>query len=803
MQVAPIQQSFASGQISGRVIGRTQDEIYQTGVLIARNVIPLLQGPLRSRCGFRNSGRIYEDNTRAVIFEFKRTVGEDLIVEVGDDSVVVRNRAGIVVEEFSENLFSDPDFRAGGQYNVGTRTQDAIVNGLPATIDTNFSSFPTLDIFPPPFKFWPYQVMAYLPGEFALTRVNPASTAVYSPPNPNINTCIRDLVFTPEPAELHQYTQKVVFPTQVNYNNPIPPTQLNATVIITADIDGLTVIHQETHTFTNYGEEYLFDFNFTPNVSEFWVTVGAHWSISPQEGYGVSIVEWYPRYCGYEISGGSASPIIFPSPYSASQLGQIQYAMDAASRELWLFHPDVEPHRLKLAGGLWSFEELTAISGYGGPAITGPEFNGIQGWPRTGCFHQGRLFLAGTRTYPNTVWGSRIFDYVDFDNTTVAAKDDPVVLPLTFAGNIEWIVSRGELVVGFDVGEGTIYAPAAGIIAFDDFKFDDHTYHGSSSTQAIVVGRKVIYTSPSRNRIRTFEKRDEIQGWDGEELSINHQEILLPQVQQIKYALNPENQLVVRLSNGTLAVATYDYNQKFIGWYTIDTSGAIEAIAVTRQNMSDLLWAVVERNGERFVEYMTYCESSVGASLDAFYQGSVPDDCFISTPELSHLIGREVSIVLRVRLPDELGLPEDQQRFTIHDKQIVQDNGGDGSVQLEDWTAGNTVFIGIPFRQYFKTLPPEGTFQGGTSQVTRQRYNKIFLRLRRSSIPLIDGKPPPERKDGNEMDSAPPFVTKDVTVENRGWKENQVEVGSIVVEQDLPLFFEVVGIFGKAAVKSV
>jgi len=39
----------------------------------------------------------------------------------------------------------------------------------------------------------------------------------------------------------------------------------------------------------------------------------------------------------------------------------------------------------------------------------------LRGWPRCGLYFQGRLWMAGTRSLPNTVWASRSGDYNDFN----------------------------------------------------------------------------------------------------------------------------------------------------------------------------------------------------------------------------------------------------------------------------------------------------------------------------------------------------------------------------------------------------
>ena len=41
-----------------------------------------------------------------------------------------------------------------------------------------------------------------------------------------------------------------------------------------------------------------------------------------------------------------------------------------------------------------------------------------RGWPRSATFHEGRLYFGGSKSRPNTVWGSRVIDYFNFDPGT-------------------------------------------------------------------------------------------------------------------------------------------------------------------------------------------------------------------------------------------------------------------------------------------------------------------------------------------------------------------------------------------------
>jgi len=51
-----------------------------------------------------------------------------------------------------------------------------------------------------------------------------------------------------------------------------------------------------------------------------------------------------------------------------------------------------------------------------------PTWSSTRGWPRSATFHQSRLYFGGSKQRTNTIWGSRVISYFDFDPGT--ALDD-------------------------------------------------------------------------------------------------------------------------------------------------------------------------------------------------------------------------------------------------------------------------------------------------------------------------------------------------------------------------------------------
>ena len=117
-RVSPIQESFAYGEIDPRIQGRVGSEAYKAGLKQALNWYPLVQGPIRLREGSEFmttvdpnnwvSGAVGNEGIR--IFTFQRGIDQDAIVEVGPDTITVRNSldGGGIIGGATGNLMPNP-----------------------------------------------------------------------------------------------------------------------------------------------------------------------------------------------------------------------------------------------------------------------------------------------------------------------------------------------------------------------------------------------------------------------------------------------------------------------------------------------------------------------------------------------------------------------------------------------------------------------------------------------------------------------------------------------------------------------
>ena len=531
-RLSPIQESFSAGYLGKRVRGRVSSEVYKQGLSECTNWYPLVQGPIRLRPGSEFvsnvdplnwvAGELGSSGVR--VFTFQRGVDEDNVIEVGADTIKVLGAEGqTVVGGVTDNLFNivwllylgiteywDPDL---DKYifgpDPGRFTRYGFDYGIGSSLGIHLG----------------FSIGAILSAE-----INSVTQGFHGPA---LETAESHPIILPAGSELLLNEIKFnLTPYFVPFDISGSLDDPKVRVSVGTTKGGNDVFTSDVTVSSNVFTDQEITLNFTPGAGNntLYFSIGLVWTGTAPSipafttswgdsgnsmAVAVSKLSWVAP-----LTGGSGTGVTFSSPYTAAQMRCLQYAMDPGEQVAYFFHPEVEPRRLRLNNGEWTFEALSTItlpSVFQGPT---PNNWAAGNWPACGCFHEGRLVMGGSPVDPGTIWGSASGDYQDFNNVTPAAKDDPYLFPLSTAGRIKTLTSRKELVINTDISE-VIGTSDLGVIAYDDFSFPKQTDWGANCIQPMIVGRDMVFTSNSKRTVRTFkDKGDEVNGWDGNEISL-------------------------------------------------------------------------------------------------------------------------------------------------------------------------------------------------------------------------------------------------------------------------------------------
>lgn len=182
----------------------------------------------------------------------------------------------------------------------------------------------------------------------------------------------------------------------------------------------------------------------------------------------------------------------------------------------------------------------------------------------------------------------------------------------------------------------------------------------------------------------------------------------------------------------------------------------------------------------------TVADLQVGSLGDGEFSTSRPGICYLDSarasvvnadgtfPGLDHLNGETVRVLVGGALEPD---------------QVV----AGGQVLVDVALAGRTIAVGLAYTAKSVTLPPEGGNPRGSAAGSKKRYAKVGLILNDSALPLVNGwRAGPDRTPAMPMDTPEARMTGKTSTVSLGWDDD----GQLTIEQDLPFRTEVCAVYG-------
>lgn len=472
------------------------------------------------------------------------------------------------------------------------------------------------------------------------------------------------------------------------------------------------------------------------------------------------------------------------TPWSVDQLPAVQYVMETSQDRMIFVHPNKAPWFLKRnADGTWASGNIV----FTGVPDGKPSEWAAANWPGVIEIFAGRLYLAATPAQPNQLWASRaggdILDFRRYTDTTappgvpsagplggaISITDDCALdLKVATRGQIRWLKSQRNLLMGTDLGESYIMADG-GVITPAARRVVPGSDFGSAPTQAIPVGDQVLYVSTDRRRPRVMGFEFQSDGWVTRDLAFLSQHLTIGKIDEIHFAKSPYPAFVFVMGDDTARIVAYDRAAQVLIWWRFTTPlGSIRSAAVSNTDNGSLIWfSVAADDGSVNLEVFRLDDAGL-YPMDGYVSRTVAANAITG---LAHLNGPVQYII---------------------DGSLYTGVVAAGVLPVEALD-GTVVIVGRGFNAYGKTLPPEGGNPAGTMQAHQRRFVEVHVRLNDSALPLINGRRPPERSLGDLLDDPTSRITGDVMVKNvEGWKDRAV----VTLEQDLPFRTEICALFG-------
>lgn len=401
------------------------------------------------------------------------------------------------------------------------------------------------------------------------------------------------------------------------------------------------------------------------------------------------------------------------------------------------------------------------------------------GWPRTVNFFQQRVIYGGTKTQPQTIWGSRIGDITDFEMDTTA-NDAPFAFDIDSdqKNEINYLIGTRRLIIG--TGGGEFIATGAefeGPITPTSVRIQRDTDFGSHYQQALQVGESTLFVQAGRITLRNsvfVEARD---GYVGNDESLLAHHLSQLGLGRLVFTHEPDSIMwTYSLTDGQLIAMTFERLQEVVGWHRHTLSGEDPLVLDVQvipdeDGVTERLWMIVERTIEqerrRYVEFI---DERTEVYVDSWEEALVVDGTLLTG--LDHLNGETVTLVID-------GVPQ-TGTFTVEGGQVTSPL----AVQQQ-------AFVGFPYRSDYETQPLTGGSNTGTAQGKSKRIHNITMRLFEAGVGLSIGPnedklvPVITRNDGDNQDEQVPLFTGDTAIVPI--EDGYDERGIIFVRHDVAL----------------
>lgn len=710
-RVTFIQTNFTAGELSPRMLGRVDIARYQNGARRIENGLPLIHGGVIRTWGTRYvaAAKFAAKRCRLIPYVFNRS--QAYMLELGDEYLRVWSLAGDQLAELQTPYSGDMVFDVG--YVQGADTMFLAHQALPI-YRLRRVTHTEWTISRAPFVTEPFDENGHKP---AVSLTLSAATAGEG----------RTVTASGAVWLAADVGREVWFGTGVAVLTAVA-SDTSATVTIRTDF-GATLIPSGAWRLTGSPQT-----TCTPNKKDpvgdvITLTLGAAGFRPEDDGKYIRINRGI-----VQITDISSSTVA---------TGIIKSALDAT---------------IGAIANSWTLE--------------GPVWNEANGYPGAVTLHEQRLVCAGSPEYPQTVWMSRISEYLNFE---LGTKDDDAMSFTVSSDQINPVEHLGQvraLIALTYGGEFTLSGGTEKAIAPTNIQVKNQSTYGCNRVRPCRIGNELYFVQRANRKLRSMAYRYDLDAYGSPDLSVLSEHMTESGIVDMAYQQEPESILWLVRGDGRIASVTVDREQEVIGWALQTTGGAYESVATAPGEGGEEVWVVVRREvGGETVRYIERFDTSVlthSAVTGADPAGRIVWD------GLDHLEGLEVDIVA--------------DGVVMQRTPVVA-----GQVSLA--RPAKAVQIGLPYTTTIETLRPEIGGPNGSSQGNSMRIGEVTLRFLKTIGCHLNGRPIAFRQFGRDVLDRPmePF-TGDHRLENLGWDRNEA---SLVIEQRQPLPFHLLCVIQK------
>ena len=685
--------SFAAGELSPAMHGRTDIAKYDIGASKLENFIVLRYGGVQNRAGTKYLGTT-AGNKKAVLLPFRYNVEQNFVIEVTAGKFRFYTQGALVLKdgepyEITNNYTEDE--LATLKY---TQSADVMFlvqpNHPPATL-TRYAT-----------DNWVFERMDITGGPFAdsNTTANNNTTVKASATTGTVTLTASSGIFNSSMVgELFAMTHFI----SSDYKKGVPVANGSNLVV--------NVLPHSSVYVESFG---FWDGNFT---LEKYDRLTAQWvKVRSQEGNRSSNYNFTEENNSDEITQYRVTSTEFNtdvwSGENEQQRGYITiqvFGNDYTGNALITEY--VSPTEVKATVK----RQLASTAATKDFAFA--SWNTASGYPACAGFFEDRLVFAGSKTEPQTFWTSKTGDYFNFGTSIPALDNDAITATLNGGqmNGIKAIVAFGELILLTAGGEYKVTGNGKPITG-ENVLSQAQEYRGISDVLPVTVGSRIVYLQQHGGIIRDLAYSYDVDKYTGDDLNLLASHLFeRHKVTSMTYQQTPNSIIWCTRDDGLLLGLTYLKEQDVYAWHRHSTAhGKFINVCSIPGPLEDELYCVVEREGNYYVERMEAREASAEPENQYFVDAGVTVSGSTKTNEvtgLGHLEGWEVAILADGNV---------QPRQTVTDGKITLNR------------AYSKIHVGLPIHAEMETLPLEFNGDDGSWMSRKKRVTALMAMFKDS-----------------------------------------------------------------------
>ena len=369
-----------------------------------------------------------------------------------------------------------------------------------------------------------------------------------------------------------------------------------------------------------------------------------------------------------------------------------------------------------IASGAWELE-----TGYEDAWSTS------RGFPRTCTFHEGRLYMGGSKAMPNTLFGSKVADFFNFKSAE--ALDDDAILVTMNTDSVNAITAmRSGRDLQIFTKDAEFFVPQADLdpITPSNIVIKNATRRGSKEgVRPVMAEGGTLFIQREGKAIREYLFSDVDLNYQANNISLLASHLLrTPRSMALRVATSTDDGDLLLIPNdddGSMAVFSILRSQNVVAPAEFVTDGSFLDVGVDLADIYVVVKRTVGGSTKYYIE-MFDDQRTTDSNIQYFSGATAPDQAKPSNTtcsSLSHLEGETVDVV--------------RDNYVLTDKTVAS-----GAITL-DAVPTTFVEVGLPYSVEVKTLPAEPKLSSGVVVSRKRRILEATPVLDRTQNITVNG----------------------------------------------------------------